>query len=43
VPTGLGRNLTLRRLRAVVRLLCHKRSGFTGGTRRAACGKSGRR
>jgi dephospho-CoA kinase len=43
VPTGLGRNLTLRRLQAVVRLLRGKSSGFTGGTRRTACGRSGRR
>jgi dephospho-CoA kinase len=43
VPTGLGRNLTLRRLQAVVRLLRGKSSGFTGGNRRPACGRSGRR
>jgi dephospho-CoA kinase len=43
VPTGLGRNLTLRRLQAVVRLLRRKSSGFTGGNRRPACGRSGRR
>jgi dephospho-CoA kinase len=43
LPTGLGRNLTLRRLQAVVRLLRGKNSGFTGGSRRTACGRSGRR
>jgi dephospho-CoA kinase len=36
VPTGLGRNLTLRRLKAIVRLLRGKRSRFTNGCRRAA-------
>ncbi len=43
VPTGLGRNLTLRRLQAVVRFLRGKKPGFTGGSRRAACGGSRRR
>jgi dephospho-CoA kinase len=43
VPTGLGRNPTLRRLQAVVRLLRDKRSGVTCGSRRAGCGRSGRR
>jgi dephospho-CoA kinase len=35
VPTGLGRNLTLRRLRAIDRFLRDARSRFAGGGRRA--------
>ena len=43
VPTGLGRSVTLRRLQAAVRFLRGKGSGFTGLSRRTACGRSGRR
>lgn len=35
VPTGAGRAVTLRRLRAIVRLLRGKGSRFAGGSRRA--------
>lgn len=42
VPTGLGRNLTLRRLSAIVRLLRGRRSRLTGGDRRAARERRGR-
>lgn len=43
VPTGSGRNLTLRRLREIVRLLRCKRSRFTGGGRRTARERRGKR
>lgn len=36
VPTGAGRNLTLRRLQAIVRLLRSERSRCANGRRRAA-------
>ena len=42
VPTGLGRNLTLRRLRAIVRLLRCGRSRCTGGVRCVARERRGR-
>lgn len=37
VPTGLGRNPTLRRLSVIVRLLRNEGSRCTGPSRRAAC------
>jgi dephospho-CoA kinase len=42
VPTGLGRNLTLRRLQAIVRLLRTMRSCVTGGGRRVSRERQGR-
>jgi dephospho-CoA kinase len=43
VPTGLGRNLTLRRLRAIVRLLRCNRSRSAVGRRRVAAARRARR
>ena len=42
VPTGLGRDLTLHRLRAVVRLLRSRKARFVGGARRRAFRRQGR-
>jgi dephospho-CoA kinase len=43
VPTGSGRNLTLRRLRAIVRLLRARGAPLAGGGRRVAGERRGRR
>jgi dephospho-CoA kinase len=43
VPTGSGRNVTLRRLRAIVRLLRGEGLHCTGGGRRAVRERRGRR
>jgi dephospho-CoA kinase len=43
VPTGAGRDVTLRRLRAVVRFLRSKKARFVGRGRRRAFRRQGRR